>query len=160
MNTTELTQPQVNQIVVKALETSAKQIASEGTEILPEGAYPFDLTFHSIGELVVNKGAPEGEAVEVIDFSLNDVMRGVMANCDDPEKLISDALGWHKKSDEGARKAQDQLTKGTLLKCAKRRKMTTMKSTPARAGAAKAKPTVGIDGSVGSRAVDMEVKAA
>lgn len=160
MQSEDLSQPQVNQIVVKALENSAKRIAAQGTEILPEGSYPFDLTFHSIGELVVNKGTPEGEAVEVIDFSPNDVLRGILANCEDPDAVVSGALAWHKKSDSGARKAQDQLTAGTLLKCAKRRKMTKEQAKPARAGAAKANPTVGIDGSVGSRSVDMEVDAA
>lgn len=160
MKSEDLSQPQVNQIVVKALETSAKRIAAQGTEILPEGAYPFDLTFHSIGELVVNKGTPEGEPVTVIDFSPNDVLRGILATSEDPEQLVLDALSWHKKADKDACKAQDGITAGTLLKCAKRRKMTAEQARPARAGAAKANPTVGIDGSVGSRSVSQEVSAA
>lgn len=160
MKSEDLTQPQVNQIVVKALETSAKRVAEQGVAVLPEGAYPFDLTFHSIGELVVNKGTPEGEAVEVIDFSVNDVLRGILATCDDPEQLVLGALSWHKKADKAAIKAQDGITAGTLLKCGKRRKMTTEHARPARAGAAKANPTVGIDGSVGSRSVELEVSAA
>ena len=160
MNSKDLSQPQVNQIIVKALESSAKQIVKEGVGILPEGAYPFDLTFHSVGELVVNRGTPEGDEVEVIDFSINDVLRGILAETENPEKLISDALGWHKKSDKGKQKAQDQITSGLLLKVGKRRKITKLLSKPAKAGAAKANPTLGIDGSVGARSVDLKVEAA
>ena len=57
-------------------------------------------------------------------------------------------------------KAQDESTAKVLLTCAKRRKMTTQFSTPAKAGAASAKPTVRLSGTVGQRSISMEVEAA
>tara|TARA_E500000318_G_scaffold17776_2_gene18168 strand:+ start:31305 stop:31781 length:477 start_codon:yes stop_codon:yes gene_type:complete len=156
----KLTKKQENQITAKALVTAAKQVESSGVQELPAGSYPFDINTQITGELLVKKGSEAGPEVTVIDFSPNDVLRGLLATADDPEKLVSDALGWHKSSDKNARKTQDEQNKQTLLKCAKRRKMTKEFSSPAKAGAASAKPTVRVTGKVGQRQVAMEVKAA
>ena len=156
----KLTKKQENQITAKALVTAAKQVESSGVQELPAGSYPFDIKTQITGELLVKQGSEAGPEVTVIDFSPNDVLRGILATADDPDKLVSDALGWHKSNDKDARKSQDEQTKQTLLKCAKRRKMTKVYSTPAKQGAASAKPTVKVTGKVSQRQVALEVNAA
>jgi hypothetical protein len=155
-----MTKKHENQITVKALQTAAKQVASQGTAELEPGSYPFDIKTQIVGELLVKKGSAAGPEVTVVDFSLSDVLRGIMANAEDPDKLVSDALAWHKGSDKESRSTQDDATSKVLLTCAKRRKMTKQHSTPAKAGAASAKPTVAVTGKVGKRQVALEVKAA
>lgn len=155
-----LTKKHENQAVSKVLQNAAKQIETQGTAVLKPGSYPFDLSISVTGELLVKKGSDAGEEVTVADFSPNDVLRGILANAENPDQLVSDALGWHKSSGEEAKKAQDELTACTLLACAKRRRMTKSHSTPAKAGAVSAKPSVSVSGTVGQRAVAVEVKAA
>ena len=155
-----LTQKQSNQVVAKALETGAKQVVSKGVAVLPAGSYPFDLSVSVIGELNVNAGSGAGEEITVIDFSVNDVLRGLMATLPEAETAISEALAWHKNADKDAKKSADAANAATLLKLAKRRKMTKAHATPAKAGAASAKPTVKISGSVAARSISVEVDAA
>lgn len=155
-----LTQKQSNQVVVKALETGASQVKSKGVAVLPAGSYPFDLTVSVIGELNVNNGSEAGEETTVIDFSVNDVLRGLIATLPQAESAISDALAWHKAADKDTKKSADAANAATLLKLGKRRKMTKVFATPAKAGSASAKPTVKISGSVDARSISVEVDAA
>lgn len=159
MASKKLNKKQNNQATVKALETAAKQIASEGVEALPAGSYPFDIEANIVGELLVKQGSAAGEEVTAIDFSVNDVLRGIMATSPTAATLVSDALAWHKKASKDDKKAQDAKTSSTLLTAAKRRKMTKVHSSPARAGGVSAKPAVEISGSVSSRDIKVGVKA-
>lgn len=155
----KLNKAQSNQAASKALQTAAKQIESQGVEPIPAGSYPFDVNVDITGELLVKNGSEAGEEVTVIDFSPNDVLRGLLATIPEASSAVSEALAWHKSADKNAKKAQDADTSALLLQLAKRRKMTKTFSTPAKAGGVSAKPSVAFTGSFGSRVIDMEVKA-
>ena len=156
----KLTKKQENQITVRALETAAGQIKTEGVAEVPEGSYPFSISAEIVGELNVEKGTEAGKPTVVCDFNSADVLRAILATCDEPAKVVSKALGWHRDSDKSERKSQDEKNTQTILTCAKRRKMTTKSATKAKAGATRAKPSVSLSGSVGTRKISVEVKAA
>lgn len=157
---TKLNKKQENKITMRALETAAAQVKSKGVADVPEGSYPFSIETEIIGELVVEKGTKVGKPTTVCDFGPNDVLRGILATAENPSKLVSDALGWHKSSDKDTRKSQDEKSTKTMLSCAKRRKMTSESTTKAKAGATRAKPSVALSGTVGSRQISLEVEAA
>lgn len=160
MASKKLNKKQNNQAAVKALELAAKQIATEGVEALPAGSYPFGITVALEGELLVKKGTDAGEEIIVPDFTPADVLRGLMATTPNFTTAVSEALAWHKKASKEDKKAQDAKSAAAYLKCASRRKMTKTHCSPARAGAVSAKPTVKVEGLVGSRQIDVEVGTA
>jgi hypothetical protein len=157
--TMKLNKKQNNQVACKALITAAKRIESEGVEALPPNSYPFDLSVDIVGELLVGNGTEAGEEVTVIDFSIADVLRGIMATEPEIATVVSAALAWHKTASKEDKKAQDAKLTKLLLGSAKRRNMVKVYTPSPRAGKVSSKPSVTINGSVDQRVIKLGVKS-
>lgn len=155
----KLTKKQNNAATAKVLECAAKQVASEGTEPLDKGSYPFDLSVQLVGELDVKAGSEAGPEITVADISAADLIVGMHATSESFGSLVSDAMGWHKNASKDQIKEHKAGSSSAILRVAKRRKMTKTTGTPARPGAASSKPEVQIEGSVATRAVKVKVAA-
>lgn len=155
-----LTKKQHNTIMAKALSTAAKQVESLGTEDLPKGSYPFEITPEIVGELDVKAGTPAGEDKTVADMSDSDLIIAMHASYESYGSLLSDAMGWWKNASSEQKKEHKAASKNEIMRVAKRRKMTSDRPTPARPGAASAKPRVKIaDAQIATRTVSAEVAA-
>ena len=72
---------------------------------------------------------------------------------------VREALAWHKGASKEDKKAQDARTAKVFLSAAKKRKMVKVVKPSGRAGSVSAKPSVSITGTVGSRDIELGVKA-
>lgn len=155
-------QEQANTVAYHALTRAADRIKAEGIGELEPGGYPFKLTASTEGELLVERGTPEGPPKTVCDVSDPEALAGILGSIPEEQRagIVSNGLGVWKGATDEKRKELKAQAKTLILAAAKRRKLVSEKCSPARRGAVKCKPAVTVGGSVNANDLHLEVDAA